>query len=65
MSVGHAMSRPEALAGRAEMLVRARYMASVAADDRLPWGIRYHAAVAGDDCLDIAKMFDAYIREHC
>jgi hypothetical protein len=58
------LTRQEALAYRSEMLVRAKYMACIAADTRLPWGIRYHAAVAGDDCLDVAKMCDDYIKEH-
>lgn len=60
-----AMSRVEAMTIRAEMLARARAMALVAGNESLPWGKRYHAAVAGDDCLDIAKLAAAYIRDHC
>jgi hypothetical protein len=53
------------LAIQAEMLARARSMALIAGDEAMPWGKRYHAAVAGDDCLDIAKMAAEWIRDHC
>jgi len=64
-SVG-AMSRREALAGRAEMLMmRARKMAAITADVTQRFGVRYEAAVLGDHCLDLAREYDDYIREHC
>ena len=60
-----AMTRQEALQGRAEMLARARQMAAVTANERFRWGIRYEAAVLGDNCLDLAKEYDAFIRKYC
>lgn len=60
-----ALSRVEALALQAEMLARARAMAGIAGNESLRWGQRYHAAVAGDDCLDLAKMCEEYVRDHC
>ena len=60
-----AMTRQEALQSRGEMLTRARQMAAVAANERFRWGIRYEAAVLGDNCLDLAKEYDAFIRKYC
>ena len=65
MMVSRAMTHKDALTCRAEMLLRASLMAAYAANEALPWGYRYHAAVTGDDCLDVAKEFDAYIKEFC
>ena len=59
------MSRLEAKIGRAEMLGCAKRMAWVASNASLPWGVRYQAAVTGDHCLDVAKEYEAYIRDFC
>ena len=60
-----AMTRQEALQGRAEMLARARQMAAIAANERFRWGVRYEAVVLGDHCLDLAREYHAFIREYC
>lgn len=58
-----AMTRQEVLELRDDALATARRHAAVAANTKLCWGIRYHAAVAGDDFSDIAKACDEYLRE--
>jgi hypothetical protein len=62
--MGCGMSLELAFKHRADMLLHAAQLAAWAANDRLPWGIRYRAAVTGDHCLDIAKEYDAFIRKH-
>jgi len=64
MGVAAGLSLCEATAIRFDMLKEARAMAVIAANSRLRWGVRYHAAVAGDDCLDVAKDCDAFIRQY-
>jgi hypothetical protein len=59
------MGLAEAVEGRKEMMGHARTMAVIAGDESRRWGDRYEAAVVGDHCLDIAKEYDAYIREFC
>jgi hypothetical protein len=56
------MTEAEARAIRADMLSKAKFMAYLAGDTRLPWGHRYECAVIGDDCLDAAVECDAYLR---
>jgi len=58
-----AISRQEAVAARYEMLEHAARCAKRAADPGLRFGLRYEAAVIGDHCLDVAKEYDAYIRD--
>lgn len=57
------MGLAEAFESRAELFEHAKTMALIAGDERRPWGERYEAAVTGDHCMDLAKEYDAYIRE--
>lgn len=54
--------RSEAIFRRTEMLRHAAIMAKHAGDKRLPWGKRYEYAVIGDDCLDLAREADDFLR---
>ncbi|GAC1572944.1 MAG: hypothetical protein NVS3B5_02130 [Sphingomicrobium sp.] len=65
MAEGRAMSRLEAKIGQAQMMCCAKRMARIAANTSLRWGVRYQAAVTGDHCLDVAKEYEAYIRDFC
>ena len=57
------VTRSEALVIRQVWLTGARQMALIASLDWLDWGTRYRAAVVGDECLEIAREADAFIRE--
>ncbi|NPU23968.1 hypothetical protein [Bradyrhizobium denitrificans] len=47
---------------REQFMATARRLATVAGDERLPWGERYEAAVLGDEALDDARLMDELIR---
>ena len=57
------MTSAEAIIIRQFMMLGARQMALIASLDWLDSGTRYKAAVTGDECLEIARECDAYIRE--